>query len=188
MIIFNNVKKYTHNCTYKSEQTNKQHNKHVHFLRPRELNFSTSVTLFFKKKIHGFFKNGAPSWCNALNLTLLCFWQKLQVSGFIVWVSFVMLLGSVYFYLSCIHVLCGPWYMCCVSDTHFSFFWVMHVKTWCPGKFPGHPDPQIIHVCAPPLVHLTYFPRYYMPIYPCAPIHTHLHPKYVDYSSIHMIE
>ena len=63
----------------------------------------------------------------------------------------MMLFDSVCFWLSCLHVFCGPWHMCCVFFIHISFFWVMHVKTWCPGKFPGHPDPQIIHVCAPPL-------------------------------------
>ena len=88
---------------------------------------------------------------NSPELVSLCFCRKLQVSEFIVWASFVMLLGSVCFWLSCMHVFCGPWHMYCVFFIHISFFWVMHVKPWCSGKFPGHPDPQIMHVCPPPL-------------------------------------
>ena len=76
------------------------------------------------------------------NLLLLCFCRKIQVSKLIDWVSFMILLGHVYFWLSCMHVSFGPWSMCCVLVTRFSFFWLMHVNTWCPGKFTGHADPK----------------------------------------------
>ena len=64
------------------------------------------------------------------NLILLCFCRKLQMSEFIGWASFMMLLGHVCFWLSCLHVLCGPWSMWCVLVTRFSIFWVMHVNTY----------------------------------------------------------
>ena len=76
------------------------------------------------------------------NLLLLCFCRKIQVSKLNGWVSFMILLGHVYFWLSCMHVSFGPWSMCCVLVTRFSFFWLMHVNTWCPGKFTGHADPK----------------------------------------------
>ena len=57
---------------------------------------------------------------------LLCFCKKLQVSEFIGWASFMILVGHVCFCLSCMHVLCGPWPMYCVIVTRFSFFWITH--------------------------------------------------------------
>ena len=49
---------------------------------------------------------------------------------------------SAYIMRGLVHVLCA-----CYS----SFIFLGHAcPTWCSGKFPGHPEPQIMHVHVPP--------------------------------------
>ena len=116
------------------------------------------------------------------NLLLLCFCQKLQVPIFIAWSSFVMLLGRVCFWLSCVHALWGSWPMFCVIVARLSIFLGMRVKTWCVRKFPGHPGPQIMHAYAPPC------PSYLVLslIYTFVPISIHTQP-YISTCTLFML-
>ena len=115
------------------------------------------------------------------NLLLLCYCQKLQVPSFIGWPSFVMPLDRVCFWLSCLHALCVSWFMFCVVISRLSIFFGMRVKTWCAGKFPGHPGPQIMHAYVPPC------PSYLILslLYTIAPIPIDTHPYTPTCTHIH---
>ena len=58
----------------------------------------------------------------------------------------------------------------------FRFFLIMRVKTWCVGKFPGHPGPQITHAYTIPFPSYLILSLAYIPA-PMSIIPTHLHPS-----------
>ena len=74
--------------------------------------------------------------------------------------------------LVCMYNFCGAWFMFCVIVSHFADFLAKWVRTWCGGKFPGHPCPQIMHAYAPPC------PSYLVLslLYISTPIRIHTHP------------
>ena len=116
------------------------------------------------------------------NLFLLCFWQNDRVLNFIDWVSFVLLLTHFCFWLGCVHALCGSWFMFCVVVARLSIFLVMRVKTWCVGKFPGHPGPQIMPACAPLCPAYLFLSL----LYNIVPIRIHIHP-YTPTCNLYML-
>ena len=105
-----------------------------------------------------------------------------SVSILIDWASFVLLLARFCFWLGCVNVLCGSWFMFCAVVARLSIFLIMRVKTWCVGKFPGHPWPQIMPACAPPC------PTYLSLSLLCniVPIRIHIHP-YTPICTLHML-
>ena len=113
------------------------------------------------------------SWCLFATATFAHNWKTFY---FYRLGEFLGIVGSCLLLLGCMHDLYGAWTMFCVLVSRFADFLTKCVRTWCAGKFPGHPGPQIMHAYAPPC------PSYLVlsSLYTSAPIRiirTHLHPS-----------
>ena len=116
------------------------------------------------------------------SMLIMCLGTILQVLHFYRLREFSVIVGSRLGSVGYINDICGSWRMQFMFVARFYFFWPKYMRTWCSGKFPGHPGNRIMHTHAP---HVYILPIFDVIICNCThkhrsiPINTHLHPIYI---------